>query len=229
MGVSPPLNSTISVRYGINANDLSYWTNDNLFYFNNITSGRVFKYKNIDAPGDLTFYTLYYNHASYGPQFMSCESFNGDPEDPRLYGMHGAFAMVDADGTGVEPSVRSGGHTRVWKGAMLSNCIRPRYMLVPVSTDVFVGAGSVPVTKTVKIYYQTNYTTDVGYDAILYFNDGMVTATGVLTARSNQADWSNYIELSKSITVEGFVGFKIRIWGYESAKYVWFDPIMSIT
>ena len=221
--------SFMSGHFHENANGLSYWTDDLLFY-EGAGYGDHITFKHFHAPyTDPVWYSFNYNSVSYGPHYVSIEAYNGDRSDPRMYGSHGTFKMSDADGSGVEPNQRDGGSDVVWKGTLLSNCVEYRPTLVPIGLRYYIASEDVPITKTIRIHVQTDYVGGINYFAKATCRDSADVSQGIIETREDQDDWDHYIELSLTVNGEGYMGIELYVWGYEASKYIWIDPIIAIS
>lgn len=216
--------NNFSAYLGQNANGLSYWVNDYLFYTGTVSSREILL-KNLYTPtSDITVY--HYNTSDVDDLWqIFVEAWDGDRTDPRMYGSHSNMLMVDADGTGVEPSQRSGGHDRNWKITTYSNIREYNLQKVPIEFNYFVNASD---SLTFNIYMQTNYAASFNYRMVLAHNDDFGYDIGTITTRSSQSDWSQYSSISKTFTSDGWANIKLYIWGYEASNYIWVDPLIEV-
>ena len=222
-------------HFGQNANGLSYWVDDTLFTCNTSNSlDLVMTIKDFKSPAasiaDLAAMIMggYYNSVSYGATAYHIEALNGDRTEPAVLSGHGYGSLVTADGSGVEPNQRSGGHTKVWKFVTLSNCLKwMTRIVVPVKLDYLVD--SVPVTLTFKVYFQSNYIGNINYSFKLISNNTVSYDVGTIAPRFGQTDWSEYAGITATFDTVGYVDIDFSIYGYESGKFIWIDPIIDIS
>lgn len=161
-----------------------------------------------------------------------CEDFNKTYGDHRIYSPWADSKKVDADGTGDNPSQRAGGNATVLEIVTLSNCTQARF-LTPLSHRIWATAG---VSKTYRYYIQTTFATLPTAELKLYADylssalDGtisQVVSIQGITTRANQADWSQYLEVTINPSQTGWIDFYIKVMGYELGNKIWIDPKMA--
>jgi hypothetical protein len=148
---------------------------------------------------------------------------------------YGDIYKVAADGSGDNPSQRSGGGAEVLEVVPQSNCAATSYLEL-LNVRLWAAAG---VSKTYRFYVQTDFATLPTAELKLYgeYLDAgsgghLATATPStqdITTRANAADWSQYVEVTINPAQDGYVNLYIRLMGYESSKKVWIDPKVAIT
>ena len=227
-------NFIITGHFGQNANGLSYWVNDQLIFFAAFTFGGLRMHiKDFHSPATTvanmdTICNPYRNAASYPNNSIFIEALNGDRTDPIALLSCGTGSLVDADGTDGNPEQRSGGHDRVWKMYILSQGLdRKMSVQVPVKFSYFIE--SPPETLTFRLYFQSNNVGNINY-LIKAVQNGLVSySEGVITPRDDDEDWDQYAEISGTFSVDGWVDIDCVIWGYESGKFIWVDPLITVT
>ena len=134
-----------------------------------------------------------------------------------------------SDGTSDYPSLRTGGSANVCDVTPLSLCSAVNYLSI-LRVNVWATAS---IAKTYRFYLQTTYATLAKTSLVLYaeYTDGSgnkaytnSSGAGNFTTRANQADWSQYLELSVNPGQDCFVTLYILLQSYESTKKVWIDP-----
>jgi hypothetical protein len=224
---SDPGETIMGGYIGINKNGLSYWSTHNLLNLG-ITSRAVLKLTDAFFPSGVDKPLISYeNQINYVENYIDIEAFNGDRNDPRCYGSFGRSHLVDADGTGSNPSQRLGGSERVWECVLYSNNAMWYSFLLPIDAAFLIGAGDVPTTKTIRFYIQTDYVGGIGCRISAMCNSGCKDSRGTITTRSSNSDWQ-YAELELPITSDGWTTLRLRIWGYELNKLIWVDPLVEV-
>lgn len=178
---------------------------------------------------------LYRNLSSY-QGIMYHEHFNQTLNDHRAIAAFHNSIKTDADGTGDNPTRRSGGNSTVFEIETLSNLESNNSNPTPIlENQIWVGAG---YTKTFRYYIQTDYVSLPSSEIYLtaeYLgsasnaNISDVTSTQSISTRSNQSDWSQYVEVTLTQQQAGWVRLKLHVAGYESGKYIWVDPMVEVS
>ncbi|OGR29592.1 MAG: hypothetical protein A2139_11950 [Desulfobacca sp. RBG_16_60_12] len=148
----------------------------------------------------------------------------------------GDIYEVAADGSGDNPSQRSGGGADVIEVIPQSNCAPVSYLEL-LNIRLWATAG---VNKSYRFYLQTDYAALAKNGLVLYgqyLDQGSgghlgpvnSSTSGNFTTRSNQSDWSQYVEVAINPAQDGYVNLYIRLMGYETSKKVWVDPKVAIT
>jgi hypothetical protein len=167
------------------------------------------------------------NNIAYTTTYHLWENYNQVEGDHRIYGNFGYAIKVDADGGGSRPTQRTGGNQSLLEVVTWSNCIKSQEFFVfePIrNQQIYTQAG---VEKTIRYYIQTDYTNGFTSDAIYldaYYDTTQVISTDTIATRSNQSDWSQYLEVTVSPTQDGWVRINLVVNDYESGKYIWIDP-----
>lgn len=233
-GAVTPFGGIISGYFGQNANGLSYWVDDLIFGIYSAERYEECIIKNLICPAASIsdylnmFGGIYANTPFHARQGYFIEAFNGSRSDPRFYKNMGYGIMVTADGSGIEPSQRSGGNSKVWKISTFSNCDQLRNMMkTPVLCKYFID--TIPQSKTFRIYLQSDYAGTFTGIIRLIFNGGTKYVTFSVPARSSQTDWSNHVEITETIDEIGYVYIDFWVYGYESGKFIWVDPVLEIS
>ena len=164
----------------------------------------------------------YYSNA----QFFT-NSLNGG--GPASYSNYAALTYETADGSGSLPSQRSGGNDSVWQIVSLSNAtVESRASRVPIDFNYYTTASS---TKTFRVYFQTDYASAAEFRANFFHPDiGYQTVTGTITTRASSSDWTQYAEFASiNFTSAAWAKISVFVWGYESSKYIWVDPLVTVS
>lgn len=151
-----------------------------------------------------------------------------------VFDVFGDVVKVPADGTGDNPTQRSGGAANVAEVTPQSNCSSTNYLEI-----LNVRVWNAAVAKTYRYYCQTTYATLPTAEISLtaeYLDEASgghlatVTSTQGITDRgADQSDWSQYLEVTvPAHTQEGWVNLFIRLMGYEAGEKVWVDPHLEI-
>jgi hypothetical protein len=149
----------------------------------------------------------------------------------------GDITKTAADGTGDNPTQRSGGSADVIEVVSQSNCGVVSYLEL-LNIRLWAAAG---VSKTFRFYVQTDFATLPTAEIKLYgeYMDNnpagtghlaaAVTSTQDITTRVNSSDWSQYVEVTINPSVTGYINLYLRLMGYETGKKMWVDPMVAIT
>jgi len=166
------------------------------------------------------------------------ENMDGVIGDHRIYHAVGDVVKVDADGSGDNPTQRSGGGDTIYEVSTLSYC--------GFRNDVLANTGKIkvidhqvwvePATKTFTYYIQSDYTSLPSSDIHLIAEymgsvDATVSetqSTESVTTRSNQSDWTQYVSVNLTAEQTGWVRLKLYVAAYESGKYIWIDPTLEV-
>ena len=141
--------------------------------------------------------------------------------------------VVDADGSGDNPTQRSGGSSRVYKYVSQSNAIYIQESIFKHKLHI-----SSTLTKTIRYYIQTDYTNltsnEIYLEAIYPSSatdssTSLISSTNSISTRTNQSDWSQYIEVTISPLNTGWIELSFRLGAYESGKKIWIDPQPEVT
>lgn len=154
--------------------------------------------------------------------------------DHYIFDVFGDIVKTLADGTGDNPTQRSGGGADVFEVIPLGNCTAANYLEI-LNVRVWAPAG---VSRTYRYCVQSTFASLPTANFKLYgeyLDQGSgghlatVSSTQNITTRSNQSDWSQYVEVTVTPVQEGWVNLYLRLMGYESGKKVWVDPALSVT
>ena len=168
---------------------------------------------------------------------LRCEDFNQVAEAQREYRAFGDVIKVASDGTGDNPTQRPGGCSNVIEVVPQSNCDDDAVLEIFGFDEVFIYQ-DVTTAKTYRVYIQTDFVTLPSAELVLtarYPSSATTGATadvdsiGSIATRVNQADWSQYLEVSVTPSRVGLVEFRLELRGYEAGKKVWVDPVLEIT
>jgi len=146
----------------------------------------------------------------------------------------GDIMKTPADGTGDNPTQRSGGGADICEVVPQSLCNSNNYLEI-LNIRLWATAG---VSKTYRFYTQTDFATLPSAELKLYgeYLDAgsgghlaLVVSTQDITTRVNAGDWSQYIEVAMNPVQDGYVNLYLRLMGYEVGKKVWVDPEVAIS
>jgi hypothetical protein len=181
--------------------------------------------------------SLISNNASNDDQFsLTSEHDNRVLNTHIKYTMYGTSTKISADGSGSNPSQRSGGSAYIFQ-VVPNSGTSPEYALRKfeiLETAIWLTTGA----KTLRIYMQSDFATlpaeELEFTA-QYFDSATIPSTAVVTSdesittRTSQSDWSQYVEVSFTQQQEGWVRLELWLLGYESGKTVWVDPKVVIS
>ena len=224
----------ITGHFGENANGLSYWVNDILIYFppdgsgGNVTFIKDFHSPITTVAGLDAVCGVYRNNEAFSLHTLLIEALNGDRTNPIMLSSYGSASMITAGAGGIEPNQRAGGNAKLWKAYMLSKCLNRECPLpVPVAFSYLIN--SPPETLSFKLYFQSNNTGNINY-LIKAIQNGIVSYNeGVITPRDDADDWDQYAEINETFSVDGWVDIECILWGYEASKFIWIDPLITVT
>lgn len=221
--------SNISVVSGENQNGLSY-TEYDIFEFN-LSPARpyydIFFQKLNSSITTLESLISVVNSSTVDfPYQVQINDFNDG--GPVMTGTYGKATYETADGSGSLPSQRSGGNSEVWQIITYSNITFPRKILVPIDFNYYTTASS---TKTFRVYFQTDYTSEAKYIVHFYHPDiGPLIDEGTISTRASSSDWTQYAEFaSQNFTTAAWVKISVYVWGYEASNYIWVDPLVEVS
>lgn len=221
--------SNISVVSGENQNGLSY-TEYDIFEFN-LTPGRpyydIFFQKLNSSITTLENLISIVNSSTVDfPYQVQINDFNDG--GPVMTGTYGKATYETADGSGSLPNQRSGGNSDVWQIITYSNITFPRKILVPIDFNYYTTASS---TKTFRVYFQTDYTSEAKYIVHFFHPDiGPLIDEGTISTRASSSDWTQYAEFaSQNFTTAAWVKISVYVWGYEASNYIWVDPLVEVS
>jgi len=141
----------------------------------------------------------------------------------------GDIYKIVADGSGDNPSQRSGSGADVQKIIPQSNCAASSYLEI-FNVRLWATAG---VSKTYRFYVQTDFAALLTAALKLYgdyLDQGSgghlatVSSTQNISTRSSASDWSQYVEVTMTPAQTGYINLYLRLMGYESGKKMWVDP-----
>ena len=155
-----------------------------------------------------------------------------------VYDIKGTITKVDADGSGSRPTQRTNGNDTISEISTLSSCgytvnvpdgnkrtidiIDNQQFYLPTDLQMII-----------RYYVQTDYTGGLSSEEIYltaeYTSSGDTTISEIqsiqsIAIRSNQSDWSQYVDVTVNPTNEGWVRLTLEVGAYESGKYIWIDP-----
>jgi hypothetical protein len=177
-----------------------------------------------------------YRNTEFLPGRFSFEHCNQVAGDHYAADAYADIYKVAADGSGDNPSQRSGGGVSVAEIVPQSLISSVNYVEL-FNIRLWAAAGE---SKTYRFYVQTDYATLPTAELKLYgeYMDNSPAGTGHLatvqstqgiTTRANAADWSQYVEVTINPATAGWVNLYLRLMGYESTKKVWVDPMAVIS
>jgi len=152
----------------------------------------------------------------------------------------GDVTKTPADGTGDNPSQRSGGNADIIEVIPQSNCSTLFYLEI-LRVRLWATAG---VSKAYRFYIQTSFTSLAKATGLVLYGEyldavsgghlGAITsgagASGNFTPITPpSSNWSEYVEVTMNPSQDGYVNLYLRLMGYESDKKVWVDPKVAIT
>ena len=209
-------------RNTVSANSTDFWGNDpfqpNSILINTMTANPPTAIRNqINFPGWLKF-----------------EQYQQIAGAHYILDMAGDVIKTPADGTGDNPTQRSGGNADVLEVIPQSNCNAAFYLEL-MRVRLWATAG---ISKTYRFYIQSDFATLLTAELKLYgeYLDAgsgghLATVSSVqdITTRANAADWSQYVEITISPAQDGYINLYLRLMGYEAGTKVWVDPMAVIT
>ena len=140
--------------------------------------------------------------------------------------------VVDADGTDSNPTQRINGESRIYRFEPLSACNKVRKDAI-IEHKYYVSSAT---SKTFRYYLQTDFTAGLDNEEVVlevtYPVSGSVDiskSTNTIAIRTDQDDWSQYVEVSVTPEVAGWIEMKLFVGAYEAGKYIWIDPKPEIT
>jgi hypothetical protein len=176
----------------------------------------------------------------YNAGWHRMENEDGVAETHVIYDNQSTVTKVDADGSGSHPTQRAGGNATVWYQVALSQLgrkIGAPYDVGRFTTRVIDGQqiyAQADLQRTIRYYIQSSYDTTLDSDMMVltaeYVNSGDTTvdtivSTETIAPRSNQSDWSQYVEVTINPTYDCWVRLYLDVGPlYVSGKYVWVDP-----
>lgn len=173
------------------------------------------------------------NAPGYNGRFY-CEDLNNVVGTHVIYDCFGKVEKVAADGSGSRPTQRSDGNDYIAEVTAYSYCTSLNPLEI-FRHQIYCVAG---VTKTIRYYMQTTYTsltsskivlTAEYYDGVSGGSRGITTSTQGVSTRSSQSDWSQYLEVTFTPAYDGFVELILNHMGYESGAYLWVDPLPVVS
>lgn len=179
---------------------------------------------------------VFYLRESYDWDFrVRSEHHNRGVNNQIYYEKSGTMEKVIANGENSRPNQRLGGLADVIEIIPLTSC---NTYGVPVFYEPLRIWHKAGVAKTYRFYVQTTYvslTSSIFYLTGEYLDEdtgghlGTVTSTQNISTRSDQSDWSQYLEVIIPATVQSYwVELQIALSDYE-AKKIWVDPKPTIT
>jgi hypothetical protein len=242
--ISPMLNS-----YLCKGNIFSYSNSIGLsgYMFNCVFSGSL----GYDRYGNTKANTVDANLATYGsvkakllnfksivgvtrnatmfPGRLAFEHYNQVVDAHYIADEYGDIYKTPSDGTGDNPTQRSGGSANVCEVTPQSNCSAMSYLEL-LNVRLWATTG---VSKTYRFYVQTAFV-DLTTDELKLYGEYLdevsgghlatVSSTQHISTRSNASDWSQYVEVTINPAQDGYVNLYLRLMGYESGMKVWVDP-----
>jgi hypothetical protein len=164
------------------------------------------------------------NAGAFAESYHRWENYNQVQGDYRLYANFGSSIKIDADGSGSYPTQRSNGNFTISEIITKSNCGIRFNDFRPFQQQIYAQAD---LPRTIRYYIQSDYTNVLTSDEIwlnVYYDTTNIQSTNTVSTRSNQSDWSQYIEVTINPTQDCWVKTEIYVNTYESAKYIWIDP-----
>ena len=172
------------------------------------------------------------------PGRFSFEHYNQVFGDHYICDAFGDINRVVADGSGDNPSQRTGGNANVIESLPQSLCSTTAWLEL-FNFRLWATAG---VSKTYRFYVQTDFAALAKSALVLYgeYLDNNPAGTGHLatintsgagnfTTRANAADWSQYVEVTMNPAQTGYVNLYLWLMGYEATKKVWVDPMPVVS
>jgi len=163
------------------------------------------------------------------PGRFNFEHYNRVVNSHYILDAFGDIYKVAADGSGDNPTQRSGGNADVIDVVPQSLCAAALYLEI-FNTRLWATAG---VSKTYRFYVQTDFVTLPTAELKLYgeFLDEVsgghlatVSSAQDIATRSGASDWSQFVEVTMNPTQDGYINLYLRLMGYEAGKQVWVDP-----
>jgi hypothetical protein len=166
------------------------------------------------------------NNPGVGRGYHYWENYNQVEGDHRTFGNYGNAVKVDADGSGDNPTQRSGGNSTVVEVETYSFCDTqyPELSFKVINHQIWAQAD---LLRTIRYYIQTDYTAGLASDNIwldVNYQETNTQSTSTIATRSNQSDWSQYLEITVNPTQDCWVRIDLKIQVYEAGKYIWIDP-----
>lgn len=218
----------ITGRVGYDANDIE--TPNSIDFCFCFASNHLLK--NVKEPSGGWAYTLRNLTGRGGKLFFEhADQVSGAHA---YYHGYGDATKVDADGGGSRPSQRSGGAEEILEIVTQSLCSTAEIFDEVFKHIIWAETG---VAKTYRYYVQSDYVTLPTGEIELsgeYLDTGAgghvatIQSDEAITTRSNQADWSQYIEVTITPAQAGLIELTLDIMGYEIGKTIWVDPQVVI-
>jgi hypothetical protein len=176
------------------------------------------------------------NSTNY-PGWIKFEQYQQTANAHYILDMAGDVIKIPADGSGYNPTQRSGGNADVLEVTPQSNCSAIFYLEL-LRVRLWAAAG---VSKTYRFYLQTSFATLAKTVLVLYgeyLDQGSGGHLGTTNSSASgnfttitppSGDWGQYVEVAINPAQDGYVTLYLRLMGYESGKKVWIDPKIAIT
>lgn len=164
------------------------------------------------------------------------ENYNLVDGAMKIYDSQGEITKVTCDGTGNWPSIDpDAGNGYCIEASNLQSNLSPILGRLVILDDLRLWMTS--GAKTVKFYLQSTFSAQLAAADIILrtfyrgTNDVIteVVSTSTVDPRSDDADWSQYLEVSFTQSVEGWVTFSVELTKYESGKLIYLWPVPAIS
>jgi hypothetical protein len=172
----------------------------------------------------------YGRNSTTGGGFYFFENYNQTLGDHRIYDSWSTVLKIDADGTGDNPTQRNNGNYEIWEMSPLTYCgFNSRNKVILLEQQIKAPSD---LQRTFRYYVQTDFTAGLTSDEIWLFAEYYDTDTSmvniqsdeVIAIRSNQSDWSQYVEVTVNPAADTWVRLRLLAGAYESGKLIWVDP-----
>ena len=186
--------------------------------------------------------TIYQQNIQWQFGIYKFENWGRIADSHRIYHSYANSIKVDADGGGSRPNQRSGGSSAISEVETLSNIgygvpyANVLSYIEPLGENkIWLQSNS---TYNIRYYVQTDYTSLNSSELYLevWYMGTSLDATiskeqsiNSISTRSNQSDWSQYVEISITPLQTGWGRLFVRVNKYEAGKYIWIDPEPEVT
>ncbi len=178
----------------------------------------------------------YRNNKTYDNARFCIKDYDRVSGDDRIYLNKANIYVITADGSGDYPSQRVGGGSRIYEydSDVYDKAQYTRDMIFEHKLYI-----SNTNSKTIRYYLQTDFTDGLNVKQIelqatypsspTSSSVDYIVSTSIISTRSNQSDWSQYVELVIEPQNTGWIELSFRLGAYESGKKVWIDTKPEVT
>jgi len=165
---------------------------------------------------------------------VRCEHYGRSLDDHRIYDAFGDLIKTPADGADDNPAPRAGGAADVIEVVPQSNCSAENYLEI-LRHRIWAAPG---VAKTYRYHVQSSYTAALTVAELALSADWLDGVTGgsrtttastsAVAARTDQDDWSQYLEVTITPAEEGWMDLVVTLKTYETGAKLWVDPKVQL-